>query len=329
MLYTLLLGLAIGLDNKSILKVLSNNIFITTFILILIQFKEYKEFSTRLSRWISYGFIFTGLISILMYSFHVYGIILSFNSPFIKVLDEHAMMEYFKEIRFQSFFSQKAKFASFCLIGMFLLSINSKLNAKIKFIGIVILFLNIILTNSVTAMIASIALLWLSINFKKVSVYLRYPLYLVFILIFAPYVRYVFNYMNSVRDLDSLGSRGEIWSYAIEFYRVHPFGVIDNWYFYSIGNQFKGAHNIFLNEILDYGIIGGLIFFIVYIIYFYSLFKIDKRTLRLFIPITIVFSIDNILYNEIVPIFWFSYLLIKAFLKGNDSTVKSNFSRSI
>ena len=90
------------------------------------------------------------------------------------------------------------------------------------------------------------------------------------------------NYTSNIRDLSSWGSRKYIWEGALDLLKQNPYGVIDNWYLYRINTYFQGAHNVFLNEFLDYGIIGGSIFLLVYCLFFYNLFKIDKRTIGFF-----------------------------------------------
>ncbi|MGE1101272.1 O-antigen ligase family protein [Peribacillus simplex] len=317
--YTFLIGIIFGIENMSFFKVLSNNLFILTFILMLINFENYKESFRKISILISYGFITVGIFSIILYLNKIYGVIFNFKFPFVSIYNEEDMLSYYREIRFQSMFSHKAKFAFYCIIGIFLLSINKKISTKVKYFGLIILFINVILTNSITSMLASGLLLWTTLDFKKINRYLRFGFYLISLLILIPYVLKVFNYMSTVRELDTLGSRGVIWGYAIEFYKSHLFGVIDNWYFYTLGNMFKGAHNVFLNEILDYGIIGGILFFVVFINYFYSLYRLNKRNISLLFPTIILFMVDNILYGDIVPVFLFAFILIKIISSANNN----------
>ncbi|PEO48074.1 hypothetical protein CN563_10420 [Bacillus sp. AFS026049] len=311
MLFTFILSLVLGIENKSIFKVLSTNLFILTFILILFHLESYKDYLLKISKLFSYGLILLGIFNVLLYIAKIYSVYFSFQSPYVTIMGENEMIDYFREIRFQSMFSQKTKFAFYCIIGIFLLSINKTINSKLRYLGIIVLFVNIILTNSITSMLVTGLLLWSIIDFKKINRFLRYIFYFLSVFILVPYVIKVVNYMSTVRDVNTLGSRGIIWSYAFEFYKDHPFGVIDNWYLYQLGNSFRGAHNVFFNEILDYGIIGGLLFLITYILYFYSLYKLDKRTLWLVFPTTILFMIDNMLQHEIVPVFLFTYILIK------------------
>ncbi len=154
-------------------------------------------------------------------------------------------------------------------------------------------------------------------SIKKINKYFRYLIVLVTILgaIICSFI--VFNYTADVRDLSSWGSRKYIWEGALDLLRQHPNGVIDNWYLYKINIYFQGAHNVFLNEFLDYGIIGGGLFLIIYCLIFYNLFKISKETIGFFLVTTILFMVDNILYWEIVPLFWLSYLIVKINLTNN------------
>lgn len=47
-----------------------------------------------------------------------------------------------------------------------------------------------------------------------------------------------------------------------------------------------------------------------------------KETSGSFLSITILFTIDNILYCEIVPIFWFAFILVKLNSLGNICRIK-------
>jgi O-antigen ligase len=318
MSYTFILGVCFGIENMTIFRVLNDNLIMLTFILLLIEFENLRDSFLLLSRFISYGFILVGIFSILLYVNHIYWIHITFNHH-IKTFNANDMLNYFYEIRFQSMFTHKIKFAFYCTIGIFLLNINNVISPKLKVIGQVILFVNIVFTNSYTSLLASCLLLFLCFNFKKYNWFIRYHLKLLSVLIFVISIFYVLSSLSSVRNVDTLGSRQVIWNYAFQFFQQHPLGVIDNWYAYTLGNTFKGAHNVFFDQILDYGTVGGFLFLLIYIFYFYSLYKLDKKTLKLLIPITILFSVDNTLYNEIVSVFWFSFILIKITLSANNS----------
>ncbi|WP_163092848.1 O-antigen ligase family protein [Bacillus cereus] len=317
MLFTFFIGLYIGLENKSIYKVFFDNLYIFTFILMLTTFSWTDDFSIKLSKMVSYSFIAMGLIGIFLYIKGIYGLGIRFSSPYFTVFDENTMMHYFSEVRFQSVFSQKTKYAFYCLTGMFILKTNSHLDIKIRWIGIIILAINVVLTNSIMSLGAMVVLMVTFIEYKKINKYFRYLIVLVTILgaIICSFI--VFNYTADVRDLSSWGSRKYIWEGALDLLRQHPNGVIDNWYLYKINIYFQGAHNVFLNEFLDYGIIGGGLFLIIYCLIFYNLFKISKETIGFFLVTTILFMVDNILYWEIVPLFWLSYLIVKINLTNN------------
>ncbi|MFD0767739.1 O-antigen ligase family protein [Bacillus sp. CGMCC 1.60114] len=259
-----------------------------------------------------------GLMGILMYILKIYAIRISFTPPFLHFYDAGKMLDYFGEIRFQSIFSHKTKYAYYCLIGIFILRINTCLSKKIRVLGILILTINIVLTNSIMSLIATIILLVSFINFKKINKYFRHIIFCIAVVAIIVSGIMVYNYTSDVRDLGSWGSRKIIWESAIEFFKGHPIGVIDNWYFYRLDNHFQGAHNVFLDELLDYGIVGGGLFLIIYFGIFYNLFKIDKRTLGLFLATTILFMVDNLLYYDIVPVFWLSYLVIKIISQNNN-----------
>lgn len=316
---TSILGFFYGLDNFAIYKVLFNNIYIFSFLLILIDSKWSSKFNIEFAKVFGYSFIVMGIIGLLLYFLGFYGVKLTFTFPFLKVYDENDMLNFFGEIRFQSIFSHKTKYAFYCLLGMYILKINPVLSQRAKGIGIVILIINIILTNSITSLLAMIIVLSTFIDYKKINIYLRY-IFLGFVgMAIIISTIYVYDYTSGVRNLDTWGSRRIIWESAINFLKEHPMGVIDNWYFYRLDNHFQGAHNVFLNEFLDYGFIGGPLFIIIYVLYFYILFKMEKRILGIFIAITMLFMVDNILYYDMVPIFWLFYLVVKIIVR-NDRT---------
>ncbi|PFW57231.1 hypothetical protein COL13_12275 [Bacillus cereus] len=316
-IFTLCLGIYYGIENLSIYKVLFNSLYICTFILLVIDSKWTSEFTVTFARLFGYSFIFMGLVGIILYFLGIYAIKFTFTPPFFKVYDEDSMLSFFGEIRFQSIFSHKTKYAFYCLMGMFILRINSIMSKKVRVFGILVLSINIILTNSVMSLIAMIIVWATIIDYKKINIYFRYMFYCMVGLVVGLSGIFMYDYMSGVRDLSTWGSRKIIWENAIAFLKDHPVGVIDNWYFYRLDNHFQGAHNVFLNEFLDYGLLGGVLFLFVYISYFYSLFKIDKRTIGIMSAITLLFMVDNILYYDIVPIFWLFYVAVKIIVRNN------------
>ncbi|PFE52951.1 hypothetical protein CN318_22190 [Bacillus cereus] len=316
MIFTSILGLYIGIENKSIYKVIFNNLYIFTFVIMLIYPLWNNNFSVKFANVFGYSFIFIGLIGLLMYVLGIYAVRISFNPPFFNPYDKTAMLNFFGEIRFQSIFSHKTKYAFYCLIGIFILRINPTFSIKMKFFGIIILVVNIILTNSIMSLIALSILMISFVDYKKINKYFRYIIFLIISLVISMCGIIIYNYTSNVRNLDTWGSRKYIWDNALEFFGENPIGVIDNWYLYKIGDSFQGAHNVFLNELLDYGITGGILFLLIYLLLFYNLFRIDKRTLGLFLAVTTIFMIDNVLYYDMVPVFWFLYVVIKIILDG-------------
>lgn len=67
---------------------------------------------------------------------------------------------------FNQFFA-KTKYAFYCLTGMFILKTNSHLDVKIRWIGIIILAINVVLTNSIMSIGAMVVLMVTFIEYKK------------------------------------------------------------------------------------------------------------------------------------------------------------------
>lgn len=194
---------------------------------------------------------------------------------------------------------------------------------KRQYIYILIIFLAIILTGSATAIISSLIIafaFYICDNRKKINK--RKLAVIAICIIVAPFIfTYLFNFLETSRNLSTGGTRFEIWATAFDYLSKNNIGLGDKFFITYIG-KFNNFHNVFLNEMLHFSIPIGVMFLIIFIYITIISIKAKKgekliNTL-LWIAIYLLLMIDHSLNISMLPMFFLLIYIIYFYKEEDD-----------
>ncbi|WP_180228760.1 O-antigen ligase family protein [Priestia megaterium] len=321
------------MDNFAIFKVLYNNAFVLLFMMLMLFHTHYQNAFIGIRNMVCYSALFVGVIGIFMVLKNVTVIRFNLGMPFITLMDNAYFNEVFKidEYRYQYTFTHKVRFGFYCIIMIYLFIKNEFISNKIRIIGILLMLTNIMIANTVTTFVCAMVLVAYFVRKMKMNKYLRITLNITVLMSFAMVMIFALQYVLKERNIFTLGFRLPIWEGTILEIKENPFGYIDSYYFhnftyYKVSYVIGSAHNEFLGEALDYGVIGGIIFLLIYIVYFSSL---ARDRLIIFIVTTMLFMIDTVLGKEGFAIFLLAYFLFDIDVEKSVGTKKKTLNKPI
>lgn len=293
-----------------------NKIITLLFFITLLNFLSYK-YSDKLLKYIECFIFFIAIFSILFYFFGIDGFSLK---PFFQVINKQHNLLYFNERRLTWFYEHKIQFASTCLIGVYLQLLDPSCKWRYKIFKIGILIFAIYLSNSKLSLVLALFMILFN-SFKYVMKYLKSKLnnphvkvILVYVLLISIcvlpiFLSSIYNQISDSRDFSTLGSRTIIWKLVMDEIINNPLGIIKA-YGYLMSNgvySFSTAHNLFLNEFLETGLIGGGIFLFINII---PLFSIRYSRYRLIIFIIVIMAQFDYLISGMFAYIYYTLLAI-------------------
>ncbi|AMC08084.1 O-antigen ligase family protein [Turicibacter sp. H121] len=245
-----------------------NKVITLLFFITLLKLLSHK-FSNKLLKYIEHFIFFVALFSIIFYFFNIDGFRLK---PIFDITMKQENLLRYNERRLSWFYEHKIQFATTCLIGLQLLLLNTCCRYKYKILKVGIFILAIYLSNSKLSLV--LALFMVLFNSSKYIIkYLKNKrlnasikvvlvcLLLISIGLLPIFLVSIYSHINASRNLSTLGSRTIIWRLVVDEVRNNPLGIIKAYgYYMSDGiRSFTTAHNFFLNEFLETGVIGGVI----------------------------------------------------------------------
>lgn len=284
------------------------------FIATLIYFSNYKVDILKIKTNIIYAIIFISIASIILYIFNIDGIELGKG---IKMTTGYDNIELFGERRINWLFEHKLQFASTCLIGVFFTVEHSEFGLRKKILFNIFLILSIYLSNSMMSLLGVFSIYAFKIlqiilkNSKEKNkgklIFIRYlkVCFLVFGAIIALFVMIkILLYIGERREISTLGSRTIIWQLAINDIKTNPEGIIKSYGILLNGGDsiYTTAHNIILNEFLETGIIGGILYISLIIIAFIMIRKIENK--YIFFIIMLLAQFDYVISGLFSYVFW-------------------------
>lgn len=217
------------------------------------------------------------------------------------------------EERLSGLFSHKSRFGLLLCMSL-MIALNIKTKKVYKILIVLLLFTAMIYANTKTFLIAFIFLIILKLVFSIVD---KYHIQISFHYVKKNYIKILLGFfiisiigliviyrISLVRDIFTLGSRTEIWGYALDYIRAVPEGTVrlpSDLVFNNI-IYYNNAHSTFLNEVIESGIIGGILY-LVFIITILLLIE-DKYYKISFFTLLIFSQMDSVIYNEITYIFF-------------------------
>jgi len=309
---TIVSGLIIDIEKFP--SVLFNIIPYLALICLIIDF-ENKNFAAEIFYFTCKIYVFVAVFSIVMF-FLGYSKVEFTISNFFSFIPTEQYINEFGEGRLSGFFSHKTRYAVFCLIGITFFLINEKYTTVKKFIYIMLLLINIYLSDSMTVLFASMITILFFVDPKKINKNLKIVLYIITLFIIVILSGSFIAELLDNRNIYTLGARKYIWQAAIEYIGYHPFGVVmiteENYLYTSYyGNwPFTNAHNHFLNEFIQYGFIGGLLFILFYMKISRMMVILNKKLLGFFLSMILVCMMESSLSYEMLYVFLYGSIVI-------------------
>ena len=216
------------------------------------------------------------------------------------------------EIRLSWLTSHKSRYALYCLIGIFFVNYNKFINKKMKVFTIVLLYINLILSSSITSIaIGGLALIFI-LKDIILNLFSRFRWLKILTIIGVPVIGIVSIWIVSMkRNIFTLGSRLYIWQSAMQQIAIDPMGNVSMGSDFLMSNpnldfQFTNGHNIFINELIERGIIGSILFIVLLLAMLFIYYKNRKIE---YLVANILFiaggCIDYTIASEMTYIFWF------------------------
>lgn len=270
------------------------------------------------------GIIFTLVLYILNISYIQIG-------GYFKYVTKSENIYRYREARLSGFFSHKSRFGVYCIIAMMCVLKQNNIKKYIRGIMFLLIILASFLSDSMTtfaALLGIIAGYFIinNINTIKSKVKLRHILLLIIILIIIGTIGSIFieniEVLYSNRNFSNLGMRSDIWRYSIEYIKQNLYGTVKLSSDLALGGYeyMNNAHNIFLNEFIESGILGGILYITIFISY---IFYIKDPYVRLcYLAVLACSQFDKMISNEFIYVFWGIYSIYSI---GNNKIKKCEY----
>ena len=282
-----------------------------TMLFLIYDFVNSDYIIEKLNKFIFYIFLITSIAAIVMVVLGYSKIDLSFEyGIYLTPTKTYLMWDH--EIRLSWLTSHKSRYALYCLIGIFFVNYNKFINKKMKVFTIVLLYINLILSSSITSIaIGGLALIFI-LKDIILNLFSRFRWLKILTIIGVPVIGIVSIWIVSMkRNIFTLGSRLYIWQSAMQQIAIDPMGNVSMGSDFLMSNpnldfQFTNGHNIFINELIERGIIGSILFIVLLLSMLFIYYKNRKIE---YLVANILFiaggCIDYTIASEMTYIFWF------------------------
>lgn len=282
-----------------------------TMLFLIYDFVNSDYIIEKLNKFIFYIFLITSIAAIVMVILGYSKIDLSFEyGIYLTPTKTYLMWDH--EVRLSWLTSHKSRYALYCLIGIFFVNYNNFINKKMKVFTIVLLYINLILSSSITSIaIGGLALIFI-LKDIILNLFRRFRWLKIFTIIGVPVIGTISIWIVSMqRNIFTLGSRLYIWQSAIQQIGSDPMGNVSMGSDFLMSNpnlnfQFTNGHNIFINELIERGIIGGILFIVLLLAMLFIYYE-NRRIEYLVANILFIAGgcIDYTIASEMTYIFWF------------------------
>lgn len=217
---------------------------------------------------------------------------------------------------FLMWFTHKSRLATFTVLSIGFIWSYKFSKIYIKYI---VLFLNLICiyrSDSTTALVLSIFLIISIIiidNVKYVKSIITKKMLIIIIMSGVIIIYLAFQYVNSVRNIATMGDRTNIWKAVWPYIQRFPGGIgnSDNFSFIARADlTVRSAHNIFIQEFLENGYVIGCLFLMVIILILISVYKQNKISFVSLISVLLLANMDMTVALEVYNIFFYVIAVI-------------------
>lgn len=305
--------LTLFIDASLMYYTLTKVIPIVTFPILMYAFKNSNVLTEKIIKLLKAIMITTILVSLVVYVINIDTIQLSARE-ILKVISGKENLELYGERRFSLFFTHKSRFATYMIIVYMFLD-QFKLEKKYKIVLIALSCLLIVFSSSITLLAIYLSIIFIDEIYEKrefIKKYLtkraKYSLFILGIILVLVFVKK----LSGRTGVFSLGYRIPIWIGGIKYFLRSPIGVIKQVEFYDIrtgvneGFNAFHSHNVFIQEMIEYGIPSLIMIIAIMIIIGVMIYKHNKKMLVAYIGILIAFNFDLTTDMEFINMFWYS-----------------------
>lgn len=303
------------IQNRSVIYTLNKIIPILFMYIIIGYSNRYRINMEETIKWIQFLMNFIVIASFIMYLIGYSSI--RVENGAIQFIPNSFFQASYGESRLAWIFTHKSRFAIFCFLNIGYLLNNKYIGSKTKKFCILMSLFDIYLSSSKTILgiaIIVMGLNYLSNNFTtKKEKLLKYSVSIFLIIFVGSIIPKVIEVLSSTRDVESLGGRLYIWEAGMRkainnFWGIGQFDS-SNWLTTEKlpGGVYTHAHNMFINEIIERGMVPGL-FFVLIFVYLIFMYK-NKINRNILIGCIISSFMDNTLTSELSYIFWLIMLI--------------------
>ncbi|WP_339171886.1 O-antigen ligase family protein [Anoxybacillus sp. FSL W8-1294] len=302
---------------------LVKSIPIITFIFLIILFNIKPNLRDKIEVFSFWLLSISMILAFILFHLGYSNLYISINK-IVSLVPNDEYVKQFGETRLQWMSTHKSRFAAFCIFSI-LFTVRAYIKNIYKVIIILICLINIFYSSSKISLylvlFSILLLLFFKIILGKINTYLKgFFLVMILMLGFLGMVlafHEIEQYMNSTEYI-TLGDRTYIWKYSIDQIKTHPEGIItygiDEFFkVYERNIVLKSAHNIFLDEFLKNGIIGGIIFLMILLTILWKC-RTDLTIFVFLCCLYIIGCFDIILEENMNYIFWYLVALLYTYV---------------
>ncbi|MGL4849563.1 MAG: O-antigen ligase family protein [Clostridium sp.] len=302
-------------------------------IVIFLRFSRIeKEKIQKYVNLISEIFIIAGVLGIIMYLMKYTNGAFSLDK-IMEFQTFNESIDLYGEIRFYWLLSHKSRYTMYCLIGSIFI-LNSELKKQVKVSGLVLMTINTLMSNSMIGIMIYMIVVFvgimdkLDIISKLFGIAKKNKKITIGALIFSIVIGFSgMVIVSKQRDLSTLGARTFIWEAGIQNVKDNPKGIVEmpsnNWIkaeFEGDEYYFTNAHNMYINEFLEGGVILGIMYIGVALILCIYYFKSKDIVFSLFLImfIGLYSNFESINTREMPYIVFFTFGIMFWFKKRKE-----------
>lgn len=304
--------ITIIVDRSLIIFTLSNVVPLITFGVLLYTLEGKANLNFKLVKIIKISMVSCFIISIIIYILGIDTMQISFNE-IIKIIPGKENLDLYGERRLSFFFTHKSRFAVY-ILSLYMFVELFKFDRIKKIIFIVLSCILIFLSSSITVLGIYALVILINEIYNNKDIIKKYitKQVKIFGVISGIILISAFIYRLSIRTgVLTLGYRIPIWKAGLEYFGENPMGVIKQMDFFIIStglnegfNAFH-SHNVFLQEMIGYGIPAFIMLIAIFVIICRQFYLINKRMFVIFIGIIIAFNFDYLIDMEYINMFWY------------------------
>lgn len=304
--------------------VINKTIPFITLIFLMVYFKnETKDMINKYINFLGYIFIISFTLSIIMYLFKYTNGALSLSTG-INLISFKESYDLYGEVRLYWLMSHKSIFVLYCTIGLIFINRSTIKFKFVKYWGIITSCICAILSNSMIGIVIYffVGLFIIALKYKLIKriINLQNKKIIIgsFLTVLIIFIVMIVIVVSDKRDLSTLGSRTFIWQAGMERFLSRPMGMIcmpDNLWIKAMHNgeplYFTNAHNCYINEFIENGIIVGGIYIILNAAILIKYLKVRDYLFSFFLVFTIVvfMNFEAVNLREMNYILFIAYVL--------------------